>query len=124
MQLIASFEGGEQAQGLFSFDSALERAGVLEVHGTEGSMFLPDPNHFVGEISRVEPLGVLLDDFRPEQERLEMPLQGAEVGRGLGLLDMVRAIAAGVRTWPRASSGITCSTCCCRRRSRPPGRAS
>lgn len=102
VQLIASFEGGEQAQGLFSFDSALERAGVLEVHGTEGSMFLPDPNHFVGEISRVEPLGVLLDDFRPEQERLEVPLQGAEVGRGLGLLDMVRAIAEGR---PHVASG-------------------
>ncbi len=65
-------------------------------------MFLPDPNHFVGEISRVEPLGVLLDDFRPEQERLEMPLQGAEVGRGLGLLDMVRAIAEGR---PHVASG-------------------
>ncbi|MCM3502210.1 Gfo/Idh/MocA family oxidoreductase [Microbacterium sp. P26] len=102
VQLIASFEGGEQAQGLFSFDSALERAGVLEVHGTEGSMFLPDPNHFVGEISRVEPLGVLLDDFRPEQERLEVPLQGAEVGRGLGVLDMVRAIAEGR---PHVASG-------------------
>lgn len=93
MQLVLSFESGQQAQALFSFDSALERAGVLEVHGTRGSLFLPDPNHFEGEISRVEPLGVLLDDMRPEQERIAVVQEGVVVGRGLGLLDMVRAIA-------------------------------
>ncbi|KEP74476.1 oxidoreductase [Microbacterium sp. SUBG005] len=93
VQLVLSFESGQQAQGLFSFDSALERAGVLEVHGTQGSLFLPDPNHFEGEISRIEPLGVLLDDVRPEQERIAVVQEGVVVGRGLGLLDMVRAIA-------------------------------
>lgn len=95
VQLVLSFESGQQAQALFSFDSALERAGVLEVHGTRGSLFLPDPNHFEGEISRVEPLGVLLDDVRPEQERIAVVQEGVVVGRGLGLLDMVRAIAEG-----------------------------
>lgn len=93
VQLVLSFESGRQAQGLFSFDSALERAGVLEVHGTQGSLFLPDPNHFEGEINRIEPLGVLLDDVRPEQERIAVAQEGVVVGRGLGLLDMVRAIA-------------------------------
>lgn len=93
VQLIAAFESGQQAQGQFSFDSALERAGVLEIHGTEGTLVLPDPNHFEGEIARIEPLGVLLDDDRPEQPRIAVPQEGVVVGRGLGVLDMVRAIA-------------------------------
>lgn len=93
VQLIAEFEAGPQAQGQFSFDSALERHGVLEVHGTEGTLVLPDPNHFDGDIARVEPLGVLLDDVRPEQRWIDVPQEGVVVGRGLGVLDMARAIA-------------------------------
>ncbi|MDQ1124344.1 Gfo/Idh/MocA family protein [Microbacterium trichothecenolyticum] len=93
VQLIAAFENGLQAQGQFSFDSALERHGVLEVHGTEGTLVLPDPNHFEGVIARVEPLGVLLDDERPEQPWIDVPQEGVVVGRGLGVLDMARAIA-------------------------------
>ncbi len=101
VQLIASFEGGEQAQGLFSFDSALERAGVLEVHGTEGSMFLPDPNHFVGEISRVSRSACCSTTSAPSRSasrcRCRAPRSDAD-----WLLDMVRAIAAGR---PHVASG-------------------
>ncbi|WP_040167564.1 Gfo/Idh/MocA family protein [Microbacterium gorillae] len=93
VQLLTSFSSGVQGQSLLSFDSALERAGVFEVHGTEGSLVLPDPNMFTGRIAVVRPLGALRDGMSFEQEWIDIPQQGAETGRGLGLLDMVRAIA-------------------------------
>ena len=95
MQVLAAFEGGAQAQGQFSFDSALERQGVLEIHGTEGSIVLPDPNMFDGASRYVQPLGVLRDGASTNQPWIDVPQEGAVVGRGLGLLDMVRAIAEG-----------------------------
>jgi predicted dehydrogenase len=93
MQVLTAFESGKQAQSLLSFDSALERQGVLEIHGTEGSIVLPDPNTFSGRIARVEPLGVLRDGMSVEQRWIEIEEQGPVTGRGLGVLDMVRAIA-------------------------------
>lgn len=93
VQLTTVFEAGQQAQSLLSFDSALERHGIFEVHGTEGTIVLPDPNQFEGRVAFVKPLGVLRDEVKFEQEWIDVPQQGAVVGRGLGLLDMVRAIA-------------------------------
>jgi predicted dehydrogenase len=94
IQVLTAFEAGTQAQSLLSFDSALERHGVLEIHGTEGSIVLPDPNRFSGRTAYVKPLGVLRDGQSTDQPEIEVEEQGAEVGRGLGVLDMVRAIAA------------------------------
>ena len=93
VQLLAAFESGQQAQGQFSFDSALERHGVLEIHGTEGTIVLPDPNRFEGPTRYVKPLGVLRDGARFDQPWIDVEQEGVVVGRGLGLLDMVRAIA-------------------------------
>jgi predicted dehydrogenase len=102
VQLTTVFEAGQQAQSLLSFDSALERHGVFEVHGTEGSIVLPDPNMFEGRVAYVKPLGVLRDGGSVEQQWIDVPQQGVVVGRGLGLLDMVRAIAEGR---PHVASG-------------------
>ena len=54
---------------------------------------LPDPNKFEGRTAYVKPLGVLTDDMEIEQPWHELEQQGVVVGRGLGVLDMVRAIA-------------------------------
>ncbi|MDZ8200516.1 Gfo/Idh/MocA family oxidoreductase [Microbacterium sp. SSW1-59] len=102
IQITTAFASGQQAQSLLSFDSALERHGVVEIHGTEGSIVLPDPNRFAGRIATVAPLGVLRDGMRTEQEWIEVPHPDVNVGRGLGALDMVRAIAAGR---PHVASG-------------------
>lgn len=48
VQVLSTFEGGQHGTHLLSFDSALERHGVVEIHGTEGSIVLPDPNRFEG----------------------------------------------------------------------------
>lgn len=94
IQVLTAFESGKQAQSLLSFDSALERHGVLEIHGTEGSIVLPDPNMFTGRTAYVKPLGVLSDGADVEQKWIEVEQHGTVTGRGLGVLDMVRAIAA------------------------------
>lgn len=102
IQVATAFASGQQAQSLLSFDSALERHGVVEIHGTEGSIVLPDPNRFEGRIAYVKPLGVLRDGMKTEQEWIDIPHPDLTVGRGLGALDMVRAIAAGR---PHVASG-------------------
>lgn len=95
VSVLTAFEAGQQAQTLLSFDSALERHGIIEIHGTEGSLVLPDPNRFAGRIAYVKPLGVLSDGATVEQSWHEVEQAGVVVGRGLGVLDMVRAIAEG-----------------------------
>lgn len=102
IQIVTAFEAGAQAQSLLSFDSALERHGVVEIHGTEGTIVLPDPNAFTGRIAYVKPLGVIRDGTSFEQEWIEIEHADLEVGRGLGALDMVRAIAEGR---PHVASG-------------------
>lgn len=102
MQIVTAFESGQQAQSLLSFDSALERHGVVEIHGTEGSILLPDPNRFEGRIAYVQPLGVLRDGMSFEQTWIEVEHEDLTVGRGLGVLDMVRAIA---ENRPHVASG-------------------
>ncbi|GAA1224810.1 Gfo/Idh/MocA family protein [Pseudonocardia alaniniphila] len=81
---LLRFESGEPAQSVWSWDSPLRREGFVEITGTEATLAVPDPNHFTGDI-RIRERGSL--DWRP------VPLEGTEVGgRGLGVLDIARAI--------------------------------
>lgn len=93
MQVLTAFEAGQQASSLLSFDSPLERHGIFEVHGTEGSIVIPDPNQFEGRIAYVTARSSISDGDWGEQEWIEIEQEGILTGRGLGLLDMVRAIA-------------------------------
>jgi predicted dehydrogenase len=95
IQIVTAFEAGAQAQSLLSFDSALERHGVVEIHGTDGTIVLPDPNRFDGRIAYVKPLGVIRDGGSFEQEWIEIEHAAVDVGRGIGALDMARAVAEG-----------------------------
>jgi predicted dehydrogenase len=94
VQVLTRFERGGQAQSLLSFDSPLFRHGVLEVTGTEGTIVLPDPNTFGGRIALVRAFDAL-PSFPIEQEWIEIEQEGVLVGRGLGALDMARAIREG-----------------------------
>jgi predicted dehydrogenase len=102
IQIVTAFEAGAQAQSLLSFDSALERHGVVEIHGTDGTIVIPDPNQFAGRIAYVKPLGVIRDGMSFVQEWIEIDHDDVTVGRGIGALDMVRAIAEGR---PHVASG-------------------
>jgi len=97
--VLASFEGGAQSQSFLSFDSPLRRQGIVEISGTEGTIVLPDPNMFTGRTAIVRKFshtgadpGVSAFD---DQESIAVPEEGVVVGRGLGALDMARAIRSG-----------------------------
>jgi predicted dehydrogenase len=94
VSVLTEFEQGGAAQTLLSFDTALFRHGVFEINGSEGSMILPDPNRFDGEVRIARPLQKV---ERPpiEQEWETVESVGPEAGRGLGVLDMARHIRDG-----------------------------
>lgn len=84
---LYDFESEGVAQATFSFDSPLKRMGVVEIAGTEATIAASDPNNFTGEV-RLN---------RGEDEWEPVPVHGVEGGRGIGAVDMARAIRGGGR---------------------------
>ncbi|MFI0720345.1 Gfo/Idh/MocA family protein [Streptomyces sp. NPDC021224] len=82
---LLDFASGPSASATFSFDSSVPRR-MIEITGTEGTLSLPDPNTFEGPL-RVQAFGA--------QEWSELPVAGSTAGRGMGVLDMARAIRGG-----------------------------
>ncbi|WP_329343261.1 Gfo/Idh/MocA family oxidoreductase [Streptomyces sp. NBC_01352] len=79
-----------------SFDGVTTTAAPIEVHGETGTLTVPDPNHFDGEVRLFE-LGA-------EQWRTLPPSAGYVGGaRGIGLLDF---ITADERRPPRANGDL------------------
>jgi len=81
-----------------TFDVHYDKQARLEIYGSEGTLVVPDPNYFGGEIKLL----------RPEQgEYRSMPLcfKYNENSRALGLADMAKALQTG-RTF-RANSDQT-----------------
>jgi len=94
--VLAEFDGGASATMVLSFESPLRR-GLIEITGSEATMEVPDPNLFGGDIRAIRP------EDRGE-EGTTIPAPGTGFGRGIGVLDMARAIRAGSR--PRASGDL------------------
>lgn len=84
---LLRFEAGQNATTLLSFDSPHQRTGFVEVYGTEATLAFPDPNVFVGDSRRTA---------HRAEESTAIAATGATTGRGLGVLEMARAIRAGV----------------------------
>jgi len=96
LSVLMDFEQGGQAQSLYSTDSPLLRHGIVEIHGTEGTIVIPDPNTFGGPITITRPLTEVVVPPAPRvQEIIDVPQEGVLAGRGLGLLDMARSIRDG-----------------------------
>jgi predicted dehydrogenase len=91
---LIEFAGGGSAQAVFTFDSGVRRTS-LEVTGTEGTAVLPDPNRFDGATE--------LHLIGAEQPRT-VAAHGHPASRGTGVLELCRAIRAGVP--PRASGEL------------------
>jgi predicted dehydrogenase len=91
VQALLEFASGVSAISIYSFDSGLNRT-QLEVTGADGVLEMPDPNWFVGDLRIHRPTGVL--------ETIDVPK--ASPTRGMGVLDLARAIREGRR--PRASA--------------------
>lgn len=74
-------ESGAISTLIMSFDGTASQAPPIEVHGTEGSMTVPDPNHFAGEVQVTHDRG----QWQPLQ-----PAGGyVQAGRGYGLADLL-----------------------------------
>jgi predicted dehydrogenase len=94
---VLEHRGGALTTLMMSFDvwdSTLPR---IEVYGTDGTLSVPDPNSFTGDV-RVRRAGD--SDWRP------VPVLGGYTGgaRGVGVADMAHAIASG--TPHRASAEL------------------
>jgi len=85
---LIDFVGGQIAQSSFSFDCARPRAGVVEIHGTEGTLVFPDPNSHEGTLQLFK---VDSNDSEPEL----IPCVGEVMQRGVGVIEMAQAIREG-----------------------------
>ena len=81
---LMRFESGAAARMFATFDAWYPQASGMEIYGSEGTLFAPDPNTFGGAI-RI---------FRKDRTEEEIPLSFgfSTNSRGLGLWDMCDAI--------------------------------
>ncbi len=81
------FHCGALATINMSFDVQSHRLPLLEIYGTEGSLFVPDPNGFGGTVTLK----------RAGEDAREVPLSHpyTENARGVGMADMIRAMQTG-----------------------------
>lgn len=92
------FENGVIGTLFTTFDVHYDGQARLEIYGTEGTLYVPDPNCFGGPVKLL----------RPEQGTImEIPLafDYKENSRALGLADMAKALATGRKA--RANSDMT-----------------
>jgi len=87
---LYQFESGQTAQAIFSFDSKLGRT-LFEVAGVDGTVEVPDPNTFTGELR-----------IHGADGEETVASTGSTSSRGTGVVELARAIRAGV---PERASG-------------------
>ena len=89
---------GATASLVTSFEAPGAPEGRLSIHGSEGVLQLPDPNTFGGPLR--------LRTGREDWRDLPFTSRGAQDARGIGLHDLVEAIAEGRPH--RASADLAC----------------
>jgi predicted dehydrogenase len=85
---MLSFACGAVVQIAMSFDVAGHGHAPLEIYGTEGTLAVPDPNYFGGQIRHLAKGGAWTD------VATDMPYADANY-RSLGLADMAHALRSG-----------------------------
>lgn len=89
------FENGMICTFVNSFDIWATKQPYIEIYGEKGTMIIPDPNMYSGE--------VLIRRFRDSDWRvLPQFVEYGDYGRGIGIVDMIRCIEADV---PHKASG-------------------
>lgn len=83
---VIRFRNGALVSVIMSFDTVKSRSPLLELHGTEGSLLLPDPNGTSGPV-RLFRLGA--------EDWAEVPLAYPKNARMIGVVDMVAGIEHG-----------------------------
>lgn len=86
---ILDFENGAVGTLITSFDTP---GGTslpnIEIHGSKGTLLVPDPNHFGGSVK-------LRRAGQPEWEEIPLTHGFTDNNRGIGVADLARAIAEG-----------------------------
>jgi len=119
---LIEFASGVIANINMSFDVWQSDLPRLEIHGTEGSMILPDPNWFDGSVKVLRgqdmldavdglPVDAAVEKFySPEIKALfhevPAPFPASHNLRGLGVADMAAALTEGRQ--PRANGELAC----------------
>jgi predicted dehydrogenase len=94
---LIEFEQGAVATIITSFDIWASNLPLLEIHGTEGSLSVPDPNGFGGPVK-------LFSGKTGKWEDVTLTHGYAENSRGLGVSDLAAAVEEGRK--PRASGEL------------------
>jgi predicted dehydrogenase len=84
---VIDFEAGATATVIMSFDVWKKNLPIIEIYGTEGSISVPDPNRFDGDV-QVWHIDTQAWETKPHTAR-------TDVQRGIGVADMARAISDG-----------------------------
>jgi predicted dehydrogenase len=84
---ILEHDGGALTTLLMSFDVWAAGLPFVEVYGSAGTLSVPDPNYFAGDVRH---------GTAPDREWTVLPPSAgyAEAGRGVGVLDLITALAA------------------------------
>ncbi|QNP75145.1 Gfo/Idh/MocA family oxidoreductase [Streptomyces roseirectus] len=85
---VLEHRSGALSTLVMSFDVWRSTLPRIEIHGTDGSLSLPDPNYFDGPVNL----------FRPgAQDWDELPILGGyrDASRGYGVADLARAVSRG-----------------------------
>jgi predicted dehydrogenase len=90
------FVSGATATVTFSFDVWAHNMPRIEIYGTEGSLIVPDPNHFAGD--------VMVWHTSTGEWRTATHTHRTDILRGYGVVDMARAIRS--NTPHRASAQL------------------
>ncbi len=91
---IMEFESGAVGTLTTTFDVYKSDSHDIEIYGSKGTLFVPDPNCFNGKIR-------LFDGKTKEEKVIESGFDYGENSRGLGLADFAKALETGRK--PRAS---------------------
>lgn len=82
---LLTHESGVTSVAMFSFDAHVRRI-ELELSGVTGAVAAADPNYFAGEVTL----------FAGGSPQRTTAVEARGMGRGIGVVDMARSIAAGV----------------------------
>ncbi len=82
------FVSGAVVSMTMSFDSHTEKEDMVRIFGTEGTLLVPDPNHFGGKLQVIRP------DKTIDEIPLEFPY--TEACRAVGLADMALSMEKGI----------------------------
>ncbi|MCD4753866.1 MAG: Gfo/Idh/MocA family oxidoreductase [Anaerolineaceae bacterium] len=85
---VLDFEQGAIATIITSFDMHTHNLPKIEIYGSEGTISIPDPNQFGGEVK-------VWTSSSGEWETIPLLESRSETGRSIGVADMAQAIEQG-----------------------------